>query len=159
VLVLATGFRADQFVRPMKIKGLGGADLDALWTPVPRAYFAVSVPNFPNMVLLNGPAGPVGNFSLIDVAEAQWDYFDKLMEPVRQGACAGLAPSMTALDAYDERRRKAAAGTIWASGCKSWYIGGDGLPQVWSWPMEYFWEVMSQPDFGDYERIGETQDA
>jgi cation diffusion facilitator CzcD-associated flavoprotein CzcO len=159
VLVLATGFRADQFVRPMKIKGVGGADLDELWTPVPRAYFAVTVPDFPNMVLLNGPAGPVGNFSLIDVAEAQWDYFDKLMEPVRRGECAGLAPSMAALDAYDERRRKAAAGTIWASGCKSWYIGGDGLPQVWSWPMEYFWEVMSQPDFGDYERIGETQDA
>lgn len=159
VLVLATGFRADQFVRPMKIKGVGGADLEDLWAEVPRAYFSVTVPNFPNMVLLNGPAGPVGNFSLIDVAEAQWGYFDKLMEPVRRGECAGLAPSMAALDAYDERRRKAAATTIWASGCKSWYIGGDGLPQVWSWPMEYFWDVMSAPDFGDYEKIGETQDA
>lgn len=159
VLVLATGFRADQFVRPMKIRGVGGADLEQLWAEVPRAYFAVTVPNFPNMVLLNGPAGPVGNFSLIDVAEAQWDYFDKLMEPVRRGECAGLAPTMAALDAYDERRRKAAAGTIWASGCKSWYIGGDGLPQVWSWPMDYFWEVMARPDFADYERIGEKQDA
>jgi hypothetical protein len=111
------------------------------------------------MVLLNGPAGPVGNFSLIDVAEAQWNYFDQLMEPVRRGECQGLAPSMAALDAYDARRREAAAKTIWASGCKSWYIGGNGLPQVWSWPMEYFWEVMSRPDFADYEKIGERQHA
>jgi cation diffusion facilitator CzcD-associated flavoprotein CzcO len=144
VLVLATGFQADQFVRPMRITGLGGADLEELWADVPRAYFAVTVPNFPNLVLLNGPAGPVGNFSLIDVAEAQWAYFDKLMEPVRRGECAGLAPTMAALDSYDARRREAAAKTIWASGCQSWYIGGDGLPQVWSWPMEYFWEVMAQ---------------
>ncbi len=159
VLVLATGFRADQFVRPMKITGVGGADLERLWAEVPRAYFAVTVPDFPNMVLLNGPAGPVGNFSLIDVAEAQWGYFDKLLEPVRQGECEGIAPTREALDAYDDRRREAAGKTIWASGCKSWYIGGDGLPQVWSWPMDYFWEVMAQPDFGDYEKIGVRQDA
>jgi cation diffusion facilitator CzcD-associated flavoprotein CzcO len=159
VLVLATGFKADQFVRPMRITGVGGADLETLWAEVPRAYFAVTVPDFPNMVLLNGPAGPVGNFSLIDVAEAQWNYFDQLMEPVRRGECQGLAPSMAALDAYDARRREAAAKTIWASGCKSWYIGGNGLPQVWSWPMEYFWEVMSRPDFADYEKIGERQHA
>ena len=156
VIVLATGFRPDQFVRPMKFIGEGGADLDELWSLVPRAYFAVTVPDFPNMVLLNGPAGPVGNFSLIDIAEAQWDYFDQLMEPVRRGECTGIAPSMEALDKYDERRRKAAAKTVWASGCSSWYIGNDGLPQVWPWSMDYFWDVMSRPDFEDYEMFGKV---
>ncbi len=159
VLVLATGFHADRFVRPMTMKGEGGADLNDLWAQVPRAYFAITVPHFPNMVLLNGPAGPVGNFSLIDVAEAQWDYFDKLLQPIREGKAAGIAPTTEALDAYDARRSEAAAKTVWASGCRSWYIGGDGLPQVWSWSMDYFWEAMSQPDFADYELIGERQDA
>jgi len=42
---------------------------------------------------------------------------------------------------------------------KSWYIGGDGLPQVWSWLKGYFWEVTTNPDLGDYKRISETQDA
>ena len=100
---------------------------------------------------MNGPSGPVGNFSLIDVAEAQWNYFDQLIEPVRKGECLGIAPTMEALDAYDVRRKEAAAKTVWASGCKSWYIGDDGLPQVWSWSMDHFWDVMSKPKFDDYE--------
>lgn len=156
VLVLATGFRADQFVRPMRIKGVNGADLEDLWSQGPRAYYAVTVPGFPNMVLLNGPSGPVGNFSLIDVAEAQWAYFDQLLEPVRRGDCEGIAPTMAALDAYDAERKTAAAATVWASGCKSWYIGEDGLPQVWPWSMERFWDVMAKPDFDDYETFAEV---
>ena len=38
---------------------------------------AISLPSFPNLFMLNGPTGPVGNFSLIDIAEAQWGYIDR----------------------------------------------------------------------------------
>lgn len=153
VLVLATGFKVDQFVRPIEIIGEGGRNLEDLWEKNPRAYYAVTVPHFPNLVLLNGPTGPVGNFSLIDIAEAQWDYFDKLMEPVREGRCAGVAPTMEALELYEAKRSEAAKQTVFASGCSSWYIGADGSPQVWPWTFSHFLEVMSEPDPADYELI------
>ncbi|MEZ5567847.1 MAG: hypothetical protein R3E54_05835 [Halioglobus sp.] len=34
--------------------------------------------------MLNGPNGPVGNFSLIDIAEHQWGYINQLMERLAQ---------------------------------------------------------------------------
>ena len=98
VIALATGFRVDQFVRPMVIEGQGGQSLDALWEEHPRAYYAVTVPDFPNFFLLNGPTGPVGNFTLIDIAEAQWDYADQLIDLIREGECSAVAPSMAALE-------------------------------------------------------------
>ncbi|MEZ5742769.1 MAG: NAD(P)/FAD-dependent oxidoreductase [Sphingomonadaceae bacterium] len=153
VLVLATGFHVDKFVRPIKVTGQGGRDLDALWAEHPRAYYAVTVPDFPNMLLLNGPTGPVGNFSLIDIAEIQWDYFEKLIAPVREGRAAGIAPTMQALETYEAARSEAAKNTVFASGCASWYLDAKGNAQVWPWSWAHFVEVMSAPDLADYEMI------
>ena len=151
VIALATGFKVDQFVRPMVIEGQGGQSLDALWEQNPRAYYAVTVPGFPNFFLLNGPTGPVGNFTLIDIAEAQWDYADQLIDLLRKGECDAVAPSMAALEDYEARRTEAAKRTVFASGCSSWYLDKYGIPQVWPWSYDYFRAVMAKPDLRDYE--------
>jgi cation diffusion facilitator CzcD-associated flavoprotein CzcO len=151
VLVLATGFKVDQFVRPVIVEGQGGQSLDALWAKHPRAYYAVTVPDFPNFFLLNGPTGPVGNFTLIDIAEAQWTYVDQLINLLREGKCSAIAPNMVALEAYEARRTEAAKRTVFASGCNSWYLDKDGVPQVWPWSYDYFRDVMAKPDLADYE--------
>jgi cation diffusion facilitator CzcD-associated flavoprotein CzcO len=153
LLVLATGFKVDQFVRPTTVIGEGGRNLDDLWAEKPRAYYAVTVPGFPNMCLLNGPTGPVGNFSLIDIAEKQWDYFDQLIDLVREGKAAGIAPTRQALETYEAKRGQAAKNTVFASGCRSWYLDAKGEPQVWPWSWAHFVEVMNKPALGDYEMI------
>jgi cation diffusion facilitator CzcD-associated flavoprotein CzcO len=150
VLVLATGFKVDMFVRPMKIRGKSGIDLEAFWAEGPRAYYAVTIPHFPNLFLFNGPTGPVGNFSLIDIAEQQWIYIDQLIDRLRTGECASIVPSMTALEAYEAARNQAAMRTVFASGCKSWYLDSKGIPQVWPWSYDHFVKVMAQPQFADY---------
>lgn len=150
VLVLATGFQADRFTRPIRILGEGGRDLDDLWKEGPRAYYAVTVPGYPNLCLLNGPTGPVGNFSLIDIAEHQWDYFDQLINLLRSGKATAVSPSMEALQAYEAERSEAAQRTVFASGCKSWYLDKNGNPLVWPWSYARFVRAMSAPDLSDY---------
>ena len=49
------------------------------------AYLSISIPEFPNLFMLNGPNGPVGNFSLIDVAELQFGYITQLIERLADG--------------------------------------------------------------------------
>ena len=87
VLVLATGFKADAFMRPMEVVGRDGITLEEAWTPRPEAYLSVSVPDFPNFFMLNGPNGPIGNFSLIEVAELQFRYIIQLIDRLRSGDC------------------------------------------------------------------------
>jgi cation diffusion facilitator CzcD-associated flavoprotein CzcO len=150
IIALATGFRVDQFVRPMVVEGVGGQSLDTLWAQHPRAYYAVTVPDFPNFFLLNGPTGPVGNFTLIDIAEAQWAYIDQLIDLLRDRTCDAVAPTMAALEDYEARRTEAAKRTVFASGCRSWYLDKQGVPQVWPWSYAYFQEVMTTPKLEDY---------
>src|SRR5262245_61240340 len=92
VLVLATGFRADRFLRPIDVIGRDGVRLADVWARRPIAYLSVSIPGFPNLFMLNGPNGPVGNFSLIEVAELQMAYLLQLVERVRTGACRAVSP-------------------------------------------------------------------
>lgn len=154
VLALATGFKVDQFVRPMTVRGVDGLDLEDLWAEGPRAHYAVTVPGFPNLCLLNGPTGPVGNFSLIDIAEKQWGYFDQLLDQVRAGRCQGIAPRIDALERYEVARDEAAGRTVFASGCTSWYLNEKGVPQVWPWSYVHFIECMAAPRLEDFELVG-----
>jgi cation diffusion facilitator CzcD-associated flavoprotein CzcO len=151
VLVLATGFRVDQFLRPMQVRGEGGATLDEAWREGPHAYMAISVPDFPNLFLLNGPNAPVGNFSLIEVAELQFGYILQLIERLRSGACDALSASHAAMERFDAERREAAKKTIWNSGCKSWYLDETGLPTAWPWTFDRFRAEMATPRWGDFE--------
>ncbi|MEP4146178.1 MAG: NAD(P)/FAD-dependent oxidoreductase [Halioglobus sp.] len=151
VIAFATGFQADRFMRPMSIVGLGGADLESLWSRKPVAYLSVAMPEMPNFFMLNGPNGPVGNFSLIDIAELQWGYIAQLMEAVRQGRCHAIYPTAQATRDFDQARVEAAKKTIWyTGGCQSWYLDADGVPASWPWNYSRFVEEMKQPDLTHY---------
>jgi 4-hydroxyacetophenone monooxygenase len=56
VIVLATGFRANDFLWPMDVRGRHGASLDQLWAKDgARAYLGCMLPGFPNFFMLYGP--------------------------------------------------------------------------------------------------------
>jgi cation diffusion facilitator CzcD-associated flavoprotein CzcO len=153
VLALATGFKADQFLRPMNVVGRDGIQLNDVWTTRPTAYLGISMAGFPNLFMLNGPTAPVGNFSLIDVAERQLDYILQLIELADSGAYREISATTEAMVDYETRRIEATKGTIFASGCKSWYIGKDGIPSIWPWTYEQFAEQMTAPQLDAFDLV------
>jgi cation diffusion facilitator CzcD-associated flavoprotein CzcO len=151
--VLATGFRVDRFLRPMEVIGRDGVRLDELWGKRPFAYLSVSIPDFPNLFLLNGPNGPVGNFSLIDVAEAQFNYVMQLIELLGNGECRQISASRGATARFEADRVEAAKKTVWVTGCRSWYLDDRGVPVAWPWSFTRFREVMTRPAMAEYELV------
>jgi cation diffusion facilitator CzcD-associated flavoprotein CzcO len=151
ILVLATGFKADAFMRPMEIVGRDGTTLEQAWTPRPEAYLSISIPGFPNLFMLNGPNGPVGNFSLIEVAEIQFRYVMQLIERIRSGDCGEVCATTAALAAFERAREQAAKNTVWVTGCRSWYLDDRGLPAVWPWSFVRFRKEMEAPDPAAFE--------
>jgi cation diffusion facilitator CzcD-associated flavoprotein CzcO len=153
VLVLATGFRVDRFLRPIQVTGRGGLSLETVWAERPSAYLSITLPGFPNLFMLNGPNGPVGNFSLIEVAELQFGYILQLVEQLRSGACREISPREEATRAFEAERTEAARGTIWASGCRSWYLDDRGIPMSWPWTFDRFRDEMAKPRLENFELL------
>lgn len=151
VLVLATGFRVDRFMRPIEVFGRDGISLDQVWRERPSAYLAISIPDFPNMFMLNGPNGPVGNFSLIEVAEVQFAYIMQLVERAMSIENGLISATHRAAEVFEAERIEAAKNTVWVTGCKSWYLDDRGVPAAWPWNFEHFRERMAKPIESDYE--------
>ncbi len=153
VLVLATGFKVDAFMRPMQVIGRDGLELDEVWSDWPSAYMAVAVPEFPNFFMLNGPNSPVGNFSLIQTAELQFDYVMSMVEAVRAGDLSVAVPTSEAAKRFEDERVEAAKKTVWATGCRSWYLDDKGVPFAWPFEFSRFREEMTNPRWDDYELV------
>lgn len=154
VLIYATGFCTDRFIRPTEVIGEGGVSLDAVWAGHPSAYLSLAVPGFPNFFLLNGPNSPVGNFSLIEVAELQLRYALRLLEPLTRGEARQVSANTAAADSFEARRVEATRRTVWSSGCKSWYLDDRGIPASWPWTLAHFREVMAAPDPSAFDYRG-----
>jgi cation diffusion facilitator CzcD-associated flavoprotein CzcO len=154
VLVLATGFQVDRFMRPIEVVGRDGVRLDDFWEKRPLAYLSVSIPDFPNLFMLNGPNGPVGNFSLIESAEMQLAYIMQLIALREEGRAREISATHDATLALEEERVEAARNTIWMSGCRSWYLDDRGVPATWPWTFDRFREEMSRPKLENYELVG-----
>jgi cation diffusion facilitator CzcD-associated flavoprotein CzcO len=151
LLVYATGFDARAYVRPMEVIGEGGLTLDEVWADGPMAYRSIAVPGFPNLFMLMGPHSPIGNQSLIPIAEDQADYAMWWIEQLRDGRVRAAAPTEAATKEYNQSMKAAMPQTIWVTGCSSWYLGKDGLPELFPWTPETHRELLRQPELADFD--------
>jgi len=151
VLIFATGFRGDAFVRPMRLEGENGISLEQVWARKPVAYRCVSIPHMPNFFMLTGPYSPIANMSVIEVAEWQIGYIMRCIDVARRERIA-LAASEAATAEYVNALDREAPRTVWASGCDSWYLGPDGLPGLYSRsPLRYRAELKKKPNLKDFD--------
>jgi cation diffusion facilitator CzcD-associated flavoprotein CzcO len=151
VIVMATGFDAHAYMRPMELIGRDGATLDEAWAGGPRAYRTVALPGFPNHFMLMGPHSPVGNYSLTEIAETQAGYITAWIQQWQAGAYDTAAPTATATERFNADLREALPGTVWATGCNSWYLGEAGLPELWAWVPQKHRQMLAEPCHADYE--------
>jgi cation diffusion facilitator CzcD-associated flavoprotein CzcO len=150
LLVLATGFDTHAYVAPLQITGENGLTLDQAWADGPQAYRSVAVPRFPNMFMMMGPHSPVGNQSLVPIAEDQADYALWWIKQIRDGRLAAAAPTVEATRRYNASMKAAMPQTVWVTGCNSWYLGKDGLPELFPWVPERHRELLRRPEVADF---------
>jgi hypothetical protein len=109
------------------IRGRDGRSLEELWQGSPQAYLGTAVPGFPNAFLLAGPNTGIGHTSLVYLLECQVAYvFDCLRQMVEHGIeTVEVRPEVCS--AYNEELQARTQGTVWLSGCASWYLDRNGL--------------------------------
>lgn len=139
-VVFATGFVATEFVAPVKVHGRGGVELGDFWKAGAASHLGISVAGFPNAFFLVGPNTGLGHNSIVFMIEAQVNYVLGALKRMRRDGAKTLEvlPEVQAESyAAVQRRMKK---TVWASGCRSWYLSADGRNDT-LWPgstLEYW---------------------
>lgn len=152
VLVLATGFEAQRYVRPLQLINEQGATLEQAWADGARALRSVAMPGFPNFFMVAGPYTPVGNYPLISTSEIQVDYIMAFVERFRRGEAQRFEARPEALERFVQDMDEGSQQTIWRTGgCHSWYLDARGRVTMWPWSFERFRREMRQPRWDEYQ--------
>jgi cation diffusion facilitator CzcD-associated flavoprotein CzcO len=131
-LIWSTGFRASEFMAPMRVIGAGGRELGQVWERGAHAHLGLTVPDFPSMFLMYGPNTNTSGGSIIVYLEAQAAYIRQALEHLRDGRFARL-DVRPEVEAQSDRATQARfAGTAWTD-CDSWYRDENGRI-VANWP-------------------------
>jgi cation diffusion facilitator CzcD-associated flavoprotein CzcO len=134
VIILATGFKAHDFIAPMEITGDAGSTLAQAWGTKPRAYLGMSVPGFPNLFLLYGPNTGGGAGSVIYTIESGVTHVISALDVLGEANADRIEIRPHVADAFDAELRAALAGTVWHTGCTNWYVDENGHdPNQWPW--------------------------
>ena len=157
VIILANGFRTNDFVSPSKVIGRNGELLTEHWEKAggPEAYNCSVMSGFPNFFLLLGPNAATGHTSAIMASENSINYALRILKPVITGKAATVEIKADAEVAYTNKMQDDLSKTVWNSGCQSWYVKED-QGQRWnamSYPYSqaHFWYRSVFPTWKDWK--------
>jgi 4-hydroxyacetophenone monooxygenase len=157
VIIYGTGFQASRFLTPVRVVGRNGADLHELWhDDDARAYLGLTVPGFPNFLMIYGPNTNLvvsGSITLFSECAANYvtDYVRILLsEGVR---ALDLRPEVHA--EFNRRVDEANERLVWAvSHVNSWYKNSRGRStQNWPFALLEYWKLTRNVDRNQYEAI------
>ena len=150
VLVLATGFDPHAW-GVEQVVGAEGKSLAQAWKEGTRTYRSLAMPGFPNLFFLAGPQCPLGNISVIDVSETQANYILRCIQKLEREGIESIEATREATEAFNRSVKEAMKGTLWVTGCKSWYLDEGGEPILWPWSAGRFHRDLKRPDYSHYD--------
>ncbi len=147
LIILATGFKASEFLPSLEVRGRGGKSLKEVWGDSPAAYKGVAMTGFPNLFTLYGPNTNLGHNSIIFMIERQTEYVRRQVVRLLEEGGKSLEVRPEAQAMFNARLQKRLEGTVWAGECPSWYKSADGIiVNNWAGPASRYALAVSGQD-------------
>jgi cation diffusion facilitator CzcD-associated flavoprotein CzcO len=150
LVVLATGFHAHNYMRPMSIIGRDGITLDDAWEKGPRGYRMTAIPGFPNLFTVIGPNPSTASISQQYTAELTARYIVHWLKRFQNREVNEVEVTEQATDEFNDAVADAIGPTVWNTGCNSWYIGGNGNIDLWPFDRRTMTRMLTAPDENHY---------
>jgi len=154
VICYATGFRHNEFLAPMEVRGRGGVSLREQWGDEPTAHLGITMPNFPNLFCVYGPGTNLAHSaSLFFHSEFQVSFALEAIRLALTSEARTIEVRREAHDAYAEWHQREISQLVWAHPSieHSHYKNPAGKVYTLSpWPLDQYWELTRRVDPDDY---------
>jgi len=125
-IICGTGFHVTNAHLPQYIHGRDGRSLADHWHAGSSAYFGTTISGFPNLFLLIGPNTGLGHNSMIFMIESQITYILDCLRTMNRRNLQSIDILPEFQEAFNTEMQQRMRGTVWTSGCKSWYLDTHG---------------------------------
>ncbi|MCX5743828.1 MAG: NAD(P)/FAD-dependent oxidoreductase [Proteobacteria bacterium] len=150
-IVYSTGFHVADYLASIAITGKDGVELNATWRAGVRSFLGISVSGFPNLFLLMGPNTGLGHNSMVFMIEAQVRYMVDAVTRMRRERLASIDVHPAVEVAFAEELKRKLVGTVWTSGCDSWYRAPDGEVLLWPGFTFDYWRRTRSIELANYD--------
>jgi 4-hydroxyacetophenone monooxygenase len=157
VIIYATGFHATRFLFPIEVVGKGGRNLAQVWGDEPRAYLGITVPDFPNLFCLYGPATNLAHAgSIIFHSECQVRYATACIQALLENGVRAMDCKPQVYEDYTRRLIAELETLVWSHpAADSWYRNRAGRVVTTSpWRLADYWKWTRAPNLEDYTLTG-----
>lgn len=110
-IILATGFRAAEYLGEIDLRGRGGVSIHDRWNGEPDAFLGITVPGFPNFYMLFGPNTNMG--TIVYNLETQANYAVRDIRRMRRTGVTAIETRESFHAAYNTWLQRALAKTVW----------------------------------------------
>jgi cation diffusion facilitator CzcD-associated flavoprotein CzcO len=149
VIVLATGYQSQNYMRPVDVIGEDGRTIAEEWRDDPYGYHSLAVPGFPNMFITSGPFSPRLHIGPHENVEQMCTYITEFVRQLDANDAISMSPCPEATKAWVDEVIAAGMKTVLAS-CSSWYQGQDGVPLVFTLSRERWHKDTGHFEIDDY---------
>jgi cation diffusion facilitator CzcD-associated flavoprotein CzcO len=132
-IVFATGFVPSDPPIARRLRGREGRTLSETWRGSPQAYLGSTVAGFPNLFLFYGPNTNLGHSSIVYMLESQMTYVLSALHAMDQWGAVCAEVRLEVQDAFNAEMQERLQGSVWNSGCSSWYLDRNGRNSI-QWP-------------------------
>ncbi len=154
ILIYGTGFKAAYFLSTLSLTGRGGVDLHEQWHgDDARAYYGMTIPNFPNLFCLYGPNTNLNaNSSGGLLSDSMSLYITECIRTLLESGHRTMEVRQDVLEEYNARIDAASKTVVYgASAVNSWYKNSIGrLTQNWPLRSVDYWTQTRKVNPNDY---------
>ncbi|MBA3748740.1 MAG: NAD(P)/FAD-dependent oxidoreductase [Solirubrobacterales bacterium] len=125
-IILGTGFHVTDPPTARLVRGRDGVSLAEAAGDSPQAYLGTAMAGFPNVFKIIGPNTGLGHSSMVFMIESQLEYVMDAIRTMDERGIETLEVRPAAVESFNEEVQGMLRGTVWASGCASWYIDASG---------------------------------
>ncbi len=125
-IILGTGFHVTDPPTAKLVRGRGGVTLAEAAGDSPRAYLGTAMPGFPNVFRIIGPNTGLGHNSMVYMIESQLEYVMDAIHTIDERGIETVEVRPEVVEAFNEEVQELHRGTVWSSGCSSWYLDASG---------------------------------
>ena len=142
VILWGTGFKASEFLMPMRVRGEDGRDLHQTWGRDAAAFMGATVPGFPNMFMVYGPnTNVIVHANVVYFLERQIGYLMKSLQLLASRNYRAMSLRPKVFDEHQQALVEANSLRAWSwSHVNSWYKTANGRsPIMWPLSTAEFW--------------------
>ena len=136
-IIFGTGFHVADPPVAEQVRGSDGRLMREVWEGTPRAYMGTAVPDFPNLFLLLGPNTGLGHSSMVYMIETQIEHVLQAIKTMDRRQAGTIEVRRQAYDEFNREVDTRMKGTVWETGCTSFYLDATGRNGVlwpdWTW--------------------------